>query len=402
MTQSQQPTERLYYTDASLREFTAAVVEISADGRTVYLDRSAFYPASGGQPADKGMLAGIVVEDVRDEDDRVAHVLREPFVATGESGGIGATVHGEIDWERRRDHMQQHTGQHLLSAVIEALFGLKTVSVHFGADLSTVELAGAEFTAEQARQAEERCFDLIREARPVTISFEDAASVEGLRKASERTGALRIVSIEGIDRSACGGTHVSSLAEVGLILIRRRERIRGNTRVEFVAGRRALARAQRDYEIAAELSRTATVAVDDLPQQIGAWRARLADAEKERDRLRMEIARRDGQALYRQSAPDANGIRRAWLEVAAVSEETRVVLQAFVEGGRAIAAGVATGAVPAIVVAASADAGIHAGNVLKQAFANGGGKGGGSAALAQGAASDPRAAAALKGLLGFE
>lgn len=400
MNATEQPTDRLYYTDPRLREFDATVVETSADGRTVYLDRSAFYPASGGQPADRGLLAGIAVEDVRDDGERVAHVLEQPLAASA-AGGTGRAVHGEIDWPRRFDHMQQHTGQHLLSAVIEALFGFATVSVHFGAEISTVEIASADFTAEQSRKAEERCQELIMAAKPVTVSFEEAAAAEGLRKASERTGVLRIVSIEGVDRSACGGTHLSSLAEVGMLLIRRRERIRGNTRVEFVAGRRALERAQRDYEIVTELSRISTAAVDDLPAQIGSWRQRLADAEKERDRLRIELARRDGQALYQSTAADANGMRRAWLTVPAVSEETRSLLQAFAAGGRAVAAAVATGA-PTILVAASSDSGVHAGNVLKQAFSSGGGKGGGSATLAQGAATDPEVAVKLKALLGFE
>jgi alanyl-tRNA synthetase len=392
-----QATERLYYTDARLREFSARVVETSPDGCTVYLDRTAFYPASGGQPADRGLLDGVAVTDVRDEDDRVAHVLAEPRAAESSH----ATARGEIDWARRFDHMQQHTGQHLLSAVIEALFGFPTVSVHFGPETSTVELAAPDFTVEQSRRTEERCFELVSAALPVRVSFEDSASADGLRKASERTGTLRIISIEGIDRSACGGTHLSSLAEVGFILIRRRERIRGNTRLEFVAGNRALARAQRDYAVAAELSRTAAVAVDDLPAAVSTLRQRLADADKDRERLRMELARRDGQALYQNTHPSPDGIRRAWLSVPAVSEETRASLQAFVEPGHAVAAAVATGA-PTILVATSSDSGIHAGNTLKQALRGGAGKGGGSAALAQGASPDPQVAASLKRLLGFE
>jgi alanyl-tRNA synthetase len=409
MTSIQLPTERLYYTDARLREFTATVVETSPDARTVYLDRTAFYPASGGQPADWGLLGGVAVVDVRDEDERVAHVLAEPL--PGPAGALGgdvqaaesspATVRGEIDWARRFDHMQQHTGQHLLSAVIEALFGFPTVSVHFGPEMSTVEIAAAEFTAEQSRRAEERCFELVSMAVPVRVSFEDSTSADGLRKASERTGTLRIISIEGIDRSACGGTHVASLAEAGFLLIRRRERMRGNMRLEFVAGNRALACAQRDYAVVAELSRIAAAAVDDLPAAVNTLRQRLADADKERERLRTELARRDGQALYQNTQPGPDGIRRAWLSVPAVTEETRSSAQAFVEPGRAVAVALATGA-PTILIAASSDSGIHAGNTLKQALSGVSGKGGGSATLAQGASSDSQVAASLRRLLGFE
>src|SRR5512142_1795825 len=124
-------TERLYYTDSYLRRFDAKVVDRSDDGRRVYLDRSAFYPTSGGQPHDLGTLEGIAITDVVDEDERVAHVLAAPLPA-------GDGVRGEIAWERRFDHMQQHTGQHLLSAVLADLFGYNTVSVHFGADLATL------------------------------------------------------------------------------------------------------------------------------------------------------------------------------------------------------------------------------------------------------------------------
>jgi alanyl-tRNA synthetase len=398
----QQPTERLYYTDARLREFGAAVVETGPDGRTVYLDRTAFYPASGGQPADRGLLGGVAVMDVRDEGDRVAHILAEPLTATAEAAeSSGATVRGEIDWARRFDHMQQHTGQHLLSAVIEALFGFPTVSVHFGPESSTVEIAAADFTAEQSRRAEERCFELVSMAIPVRVSFEDSASAEGLRKASDRTGTLRIVSIEGIDRSACGGTHTASLAEAGFILIRRRERIRSNMRLEFVAGNRALTCAQRDYTVVSELSRIAAATVNDLPATVNTLRQRLADADKERERLRTELARRDGRAMYQNTQPGADGIRRAWLTAPAVNEETRASAQAFVESGSAVAVAIATGA-STILIAASSDSGIHAGNALKQALSGAAGKGGGSATLAQGASPDSKVADSLKGLLGFE
>ena len=397
--QMHQPTERLYYTDARLREFSAAVVEASADGRTVYLDRTAFYPASGGQPADRGVLGGVAVMDVRDEDDRVAHILAEPLPAPAKAAET--TVHGEIDWARRFDHMQQHTGQHLLSAVIEALFGFPTVSVHFGPETSTVEIAASDFTAEQSRRAEERCFELVSMAIPVRVSFEDSASAEGLRKASDRTGTLRIVSIEGIDRSACGGTHTASLAEAGFVLIRRRERIRSNMRLEFVAGNRALACAQRDYAVVSELSRIAAATANDLPATVNTLRQRLADADKERERLRTELARRDGRALYQNTQPGADGIRRAWLAVPAVTEETRASAQAFVEAGRAVAVAMATGA-PTILIAASSDSGVHAGNALKQALSGAAGKGGGSATLAQGASPDSKVADLLKRLLGFE
>ena len=133
-------TERLYYTDSYLREFQARVVERSADGRTVYLDRTLFYPSSGGQPFDVGSIAGVAVVEVVDEEERIAHRLAAPLATDGE-------VAGEIDWTRRFDHMQQHSGQHLLSAVFEELFGLHTVSFHLGAESATIDLEGGPVEA---------------------------------------------------------------------------------------------------------------------------------------------------------------------------------------------------------------------------------------------------------------
>jgi len=196
-------TERLYYTDAYLAAFDANVVATSDDRMRVYLDATAFYPTSGGQPHDVGTLGGVAVVDVVDETDRIAHVLAQPL-------GPSSSLAARVDWKRRFDHMQQHTGQHLLSAVFEDLFGQKTLSVHFGPDYATLDLDTDAVSREQLVAAERRANDVVLENRPVTIAFEDAATASELRKASDRAGSIRIVTIEGIDRSACGGTHVRS------------------------------------------------------------------------------------------------------------------------------------------------------------------------------------------------
>src|SRR3954469_9368393 len=193
-------TNRLYYTDAYRTSFTASVVDRSEDGLSVYLSETAFYPTSGGQPHDVGTLGGVSVVDVIDEDNRVAHVLDRPLEAKD--------VVGAVDWPRRFDNMQQHTGQHLLSAVFEDLFGLKTVSVHFGDEYSTFDLDGDAVSPEQLRGAQRRSNEAVAENRAVAVTFEDAATATRLRKAVDRAGTLRVVSIEGLDRSACGGTHV--------------------------------------------------------------------------------------------------------------------------------------------------------------------------------------------------
>ena len=366
-------TERLYYTDSYLREFRARVIETDSSGLRVYLDRTAFYPTSGGQPYDTGALAGVRVAEVVDEGDRIAHVL--------ESALRREEVAGEIDWPRRFDHMQQHTGQHLLSAVFEELYSYPTVSFHLGAESSTIDIAAASLDAERVDAVEERCAEIVAQARPVAVTFEDAADVSGLRKESQRTGTLRIVSIADFDRSACGGTHVASTAETGPILIRRIEKARGNMRVEFVCGRRAVRQARRDYRLLAEISRTLSAPFERAPELIAALGGRLKDAEKSAQRLAMELATREGRELHASTAPGAGGLRRV-RERGSTDDAMRARAQGFVGCGKAIFLAVCEEP-PALLLAASSDSGIHAGNELKAAVASAGGRGGGSATLAQ-------------------
>jgi alanyl-tRNA synthetase len=224
-------TDRLYYQDAYLTEFDAAVLDRAEGGRRVYLDRTAFYPTSGGQPFDTGALGEADVVDVVDEGDRIAHLLAAPIAAD--------RVRGRVDWTRRFDHMQQHTGQHLLSAVIAERFGHETVSVHFGRESSTLSLATGALTAERVAEAERFANRAVTENRQVKVTFEDAAAAAGLRKAPDRQGTLRIVTIDGLDRSACGGTHVRATGEIGAILIRKVERVKQLVRLEFLCGERA-------------------------------------------------------------------------------------------------------------------------------------------------------------------
>src|SRR3954469_11520675 len=160
-------TNRLYYTDAYRATFTANVVGRSDDGLRVYLDDTAFYPTSGGQPHDLGTLGGVDVVDVIDEDDRIVHVLSSALAGD-------APIKGAVDWTRRFDHMQQHTGQHLLSAVFEDLFGAKTASVHFGDATSTVDIETDSMSPQSIEKAERRANTIVAENRPVSVSFEDA------------------------------------------------------------------------------------------------------------------------------------------------------------------------------------------------------------------------------------
>jgi alanyl-tRNA synthetase len=380
-------TELLYYHDSYTRQFQARVIAAADHGCRVYLDRTAFYPTSGGQPFDTGSLDGVPVRGVvLEEDDhqtRVAHLLAEPL----DDAALGGQreVEGCIDWVRRWDHMQQHTGQHLLSAVIQELFGTPTLSFHLGGETSTIDIGAPELSSPQIERIEFRCAAIVAAGRPVTVHFQDAGTVEGLRKASVRTGELRIVAIEGIDRSACGGTHVRSTSEIGLIQIRKLEKIRGNVRLEFVCGNRALARVREDFRLLTALSRTLAVPPEETPGVAAGLAERYKTLEKSAARLSIELAGREGMDLYRTTAPGADGIRRL-TQHGAIDDSTRARAQAFASGSKAVFMAVCEDP-PSLLFAVSADSGINAGERVKTAITAVGGRGGGSASLAQGSVS---------------
>jgi alanyl-tRNA synthetase len=371
-------TERLYYQDCYLREFRARVIEAADEGRRVYLDRTAFYPTSGGQPFDTGTLGGAKVIEVIDEDSRVLHLLDHVLDAPVES----QEVEGHIDWPRRFDHMQQHTGQHLLSAVLEELFAIPTLSFHMGAELSTIEIGAGALDTSRIEQVEQRCAKIVSEARPVVITFDQASADLGLRKASERTGTLRVVAIDGIDRSACGGTHVRSTAEIGMLLIRKTEKVRGNVRLEFVCGLRALKQARADFETLLEISRHLSAPMEQTPTLVAAQIERLRTLEKSNQRLASELAQREGRELWAATAPGADGIRRV-TQRGPIDDAMRARAQSFATQGRAVFIG-ASEKPASVLLAASPDSGVHAGERVKAAVTSAGGRGGGNQALAQG------------------
>jgi alanyl-tRNA synthetase len=372
-------TDRLYYTDAYLREFDAAVIDRAEGGRRVYLDRTAFYPTSGGQPFDLGTLGGIRVVDVVDEEDRIAHLLANPLEAAG-------PVRGSVDWGRRFDHMQQHTGQHLLSAVLHELFGQATISVHFGRDASTLDLDSGALEHDGLVQAERRANEVVTENRPVEVAFEESGSAEGLRKASARSGTLRIVSIRDLDRSACGGTHVRATGEIGPILITRSERVKKNLRLEFLCGMRAVRRARADLDLLARLAGRHSAAAEELPALLDAQRDELKAAVGARRDLEEQLAARIARELYAAAAPAESGVRTiVSREEAGPVERLRPLAQAVSAMSRVLFVGW-TANPPALVVATSGDSGLDAGRLLKAAVEAVGGRGGGNPRLAQGTA----------------
>jgi alanyl-tRNA synthetase len=386
-------TERLYYGDSSLTEFDANVEEISADGLRLYFDRTAFYPTSGGQPFDMGDVNGVPVADVIDEGERIAHVL---------SAAVSASqVHCRIDMARRRDHMQQHTGQHLLSAVLAEMYGIATVSFHLGAESSTIDVDVAALDAGKIAAVERHVNEVVMENRAVGVSYEDAAFGPELRKASERKGTLRIVSIAGLDRSACGGTHVKSTGEIGPVLIRRLDKIRGIVRIEFLCGLRAVARARADFDALSQIARAFSSPADETPALTVALIERSKDAEKAYRKLAVELSQYKGRELYEQTATGADGLRRHYREIAKgpADDDLRSLAQSFAAQPKAVFVALTLDP-PAVLLAASADSGVHAGNVVKSAVTDLGGRGGGSAGMAQGSV-PAEALTPLKAALGM-
>ncbi len=384
-------TERLYYTDAYRRAFSARVVRIvpprgDRPGGAV-LDRTAFYPTSGGQPHDTGVLAGRPVVDVVDAGGEIVHVLG----GAAPTGGpvAGAAVEGAIDWDRRFDHMQQHTAQHVLSAVFLRELGAETTSVHLG-ETSTLDLAITDLSPEDARRVEDAATRIVFENRPVTVSFVDtaAAAALGLRRLPRRAGpgrpgpgTLRVVEVADCDRSACGGTHVRSTAEIGLVLLRRWERTRGRVRVEFLAGWRAV----RDYrwKHAFTSAWSARLSVGD--RELADALDRLVRDAQQRERQLAEARRRlvGYEAAERLAgAAGAPKVVRVELRHRGV-EEVRLLLREMTSRERCI---VLAGLPDAgrLCFARSAGDGPEMSAVLGRACRAVGGRGGGTAEFAEG------------------
>jgi alanyl-tRNA synthetase len=345
-------TERLYYTDAYLREFDATVVERTDGGRRIYLDRTAFYPTSGGQPFDTGRLGEVQVLDVVDEGERIAHQLDGPVADD--------RIIGRIDWDRRFDHMQQHTGQHLLSAVIADLLGHATMSVHFGDSSSTLDLDAGEIELEQVVAVEARANAVVTEDRAVEVGFESATGTTGLRKPSAREGTLRIITIDRLDRSACGGTHVRATGEIGAILIGKIERVRKTVRLEFVCGGRAVRRARSDHDLLVRLAGLYSASPGELPALLEGQRGELRRAAASVRELEHTVARYRAAELYAAATLRPSGRRVIVLrEETGPLERLRPLAQAVAALSRAAFLGVVSQP-PGVLVATSEDSGIGA------------------------------------------
>lgn len=376
-------TIRLYH-DSPLLAFDAvAVSHVDGDATRVVLDRTAFYPTSGGQPHDTGILGGARVVDVinDDADEIIVHVC-DAQVPLG-------PVHGQVDAARRHDFTQQHTAQHLLSAVAADRLGWSTESVHFGVEHSHVEFAVDTAPPEALQALEQWANAVVGEARPVTVSREEAEHAKGLRKPPARGGIIRVITIDGIDRSACGGTHTATTAQIGPILLRGVERMRGRIRVGFLAGDRALAHAGWQHQLVTEVARTLRCSPEELSEQISQRMMGWQAASDEVVQLSGRLARQTLAILVGATPPDSAGVR--WIEHLIAADDAaqlRLLAQAAAEQPGVVFIGRVEGDA-IIAVGAHGDTGVNAGVRLKAALAEAGGRGGGSPRFAQGTVTSP-------------
>jgi alanyl-tRNA synthetase len=384
-------TEHLYYHDSFLYEFDAEVIDVfNIDSRpALILDRTAFYPTSGGQVFDTGWIESSgakkarVCEVLERDDGTILH-----FLETAENLQEGSRIHGLIDIDRRRDHMQQHSGQHVLSAAFIRLFNLPTVSFHMGEESCSIDLDAQNLSGSQVEQAEALANDVITQDRPVAIRFvtQEEARGLGLRKlpAVERE-KLRLIDIHDFDLTACGGTHVASTGQIGGILLRKTEKVRQGWRVEFVCGKRAVAMARHDYTALVESSSLLSTHIWDVPQQIRKSQEEARALRKSAEQLLAELAGFYAGQLLAETA-ESEG-RKIIGRVFADRDLNFIKLLAqrlTRHGPDVIALLGVTSAPPAIVFAQSAGQPFDMGALMKDALAKLGGRGGGSKDMAQG------------------
>ena len=392
-------TERLYYTDSFLTKFEARVVAVSreAGDTAVTLDRSAFYPTSGGQVFDTGWLELLGTSDlprirVKDvtEDEETGNVLH---IVEGGAQGLqpGAIVRGAIDADRRQDHMQQHSGQHVLSAAFEKLYGFATVSFHMGDESCTIDLASDAVTAKQLESAEKLANEVITEDRTVEIRFAtpDEARALGVRKipATERD-RLRLIDIGDFDLNACGGTHVRSTGQIGAILLRKIEKVKQGVRVEFVCGLRAVRTARRDFETLTEAAAVFSTHIWEVPQQVRKSLEEIKSAQKAQHHLLEEVAELQAEHLL-QAAQNPGGYK---LVVQFFPDRDlayiKMLAQKLTRNGTAVALLGCGGPQPSLVFGQTAGLENDMGALMKQTVQQLGTRGGGNRDMAQGGAPD--------------
>ncbi len=376
-------TERLYYADSYLTEFDATVAKIDARGR-VALDRSAFYPTSGGQPFDTGTLGGLRVTDVCVEGGEVWHEVEGALE-------VGQAVHGSVDWPRRFDHMQQHAGDHMLAGALYELTGATTIGLHVGPEISSIDVDMPRGETHLPQEWIDRLENLVnarvQENHPIRCWFpapEELARLP-LRKDPTVREHVRVVAMGDFEMVACGGTHPSSTGQIGPVKIISAAPARGKLRLSFLAGMRAWRELQRNYERAHAAARQLSTGVEELPERLAAALARLKDAEFELGRLRREHLLDGAAEMLAGAEALPGGARLVCAEVGADMAGLRELASRLIKDGSAVALlASAAGERRDLLFARSADVDLSMSALLKRAAEPLGGRGGGKPDFAQG------------------
>jgi alanyl-tRNA synthetase len=383
-------TTRLYYDDSFLYAFDAEIRDITETPRpAITLDRTAFYPTSGGQIHDTGWISSgsnkyRVTEVAESEGGRVIHYLEAPV----KDLTPGTHIQGEIDSARRRDHMQQHSGQHVLSAAFIRLFNMPTVSFHMAEEYCSIDLDSPALTKAQMEEAERLANEIILENRPVDIRFVTRAEAEklGLRKIPPTDrDELRLIDVHDFDVTACGGTHVRYTGQIGCILLRKMEKARQGYRVEFVAGQRAVATTRRDFTTLIETAALFSSHIYDVPQQARKVSEEIKALRKQREQSLDELAAAQAAAALSEIF-ETDGRKVA---VRTFSNRDMNFLKLFAQklillAPNAVALLGTTSPSPALVFAQSAGQPFDMGARMKEILGKFGGRGGGSKDMAQG------------------
>jgi alanyl-tRNA synthetase len=369
-------TRRLYFEDAYQKDFEAALVDhFHHQGKpAVLLDQTCFYPESGGQPSDRGTMDGVNVIHVLEDGEKIIHLLEGDLTEP--------RIKGTIDWTRRFDHMQQHSGQHILSQCFVELLDGETLSFHLGEGASTLEIGLRQISETDAERVEKRANEIVSEDREIKTFFvpADKISTIPLRRPPKKEGRIRVVEVSGFDYSACGGTHCRRTGEIGLIKINRWDRIRGNIRFEFLCGHRAFEDYGSKNRTVVAISSKLSVQERDISPSVEKMLQEIRQAKKKMRKLQEQLAVLEARELVQKAT--GRIIKQVWTEKS--SEEGKLLALNIIRAGDfAVLFGIRGAENDRLILASSETLPLDMRELIPLVFSRVGGKGGGSSSLVE-------------------